>query len=524
MRKQSFIHGAIILLAAGIINRLLGFIPRIALPRLIGAEGVGLYQMGYPLLITLITIITGGIPIAVAKLTAEAVAQNDERAVRNVLRASLLLVIAVSIPLFITCILLAPWVSSHLLTDDRVYYTFVAMSPILIFVSISAVLRGYFQGKSNMIPTAFSQVSETIVRSIFVLLFAVWMLPYGIHFAAAGAMAGVLLGEIIGMIVLIIQFRLSEVGESPSSTTAQQINGRKFSSTIRSLLNISIPITGSKLVGSTSYFLESIMIVQSLAVAGVATAVATAQYGMLQGMVIPIILLPGVLTYSLSVSLIPTLSEAYARKDMRTIHARLHQSIRLALVTGVPFVVFMIVLAEPICLYLYGDPAPAAMLKWMAPAALFLYFQSPLQATLQVLDKPGTALINTFIGAAIKLTLIVFLAAKLKLGIHGVIIAICCNIVLVTCLHWFSISRWIGFSFSHIHFLKAFGAMLITGFVCYAVMYTFPIDVPVLRFILSVGSGAASYMIAIIFSKLIDPEDFAKIPWIGPRIARWKFK
>ncbi|KAF6588115.1 oligosaccharide flippase family protein, partial [Paenibacillus sp. EKM208P] len=72
MKKQTFIHGAIILLAAGIINRILGFIPRIALPRIIGPEGVGLYQQGYPFFIVLVTLITGGIPLAVAKLVAEA--------------------------------------------------------------------------------------------------------------------------------------------------------------------------------------------------------------------------------------------------------------------------------------------------------------------------------------------------------------------------------------------------------------------------------------------------------------------
>jgi stage V sporulation protein B len=70
--KQSFLNGAIILLAAGMTSRILGFVPRIMLPRIIGAEGVGLYQMGYPFLIMLITVITGGIPLALAKMVAEA--------------------------------------------------------------------------------------------------------------------------------------------------------------------------------------------------------------------------------------------------------------------------------------------------------------------------------------------------------------------------------------------------------------------------------------------------------------------
>src|SRR5690606_276978 len=135
-------------------------------------------------------------------------------------------------------------------------------------------------------------------------------------------------------------------------------------------------------------------------------ALATAQYGALQGMVIPLLLLPTALTYSLSVSLIPSLSEAAANNDHRTIQKRLHQSLRLALLIGTPFAVITFVLAEPICLYLYNDTNVAGMLKWMAPVALFIYLQAPLQAALQALDKPGTALLNTFIGASIKLTLI----------------------------------------------------------------------------------------------------------------------
>ena len=164
-------------------------------------------------------------------------------------------------------------------------------------------------------------------------------------------------------------------------------------------MRISIPITGSKLIGASSYLLESILIAQSLAIAGISTSLATAQYGALQGMIIPIILLPSALTMSLSVSLVPSLSEAAARKDIKTIHMRLHQSLKLALVTGAPFAVLMFVLAEPICTYMYNQPDVGVMLKMMAPIAIFIYFQAPLQSALQALNKPGAALINTLIGS-----------------------------------------------------------------------------------------------------------------------------
>ena len=189
-----------------------------------------------------------------------------------------------------------------------------------------------------MIPTATSQIMETLIRIVMVLVCSYMMIPYGIEYAAAGAMIGVLAGEIGGLAVLAIHFRWDKKA-SPKSPLAQigttKTTGRL--SNLRRILRISIPITGSKLIGASSYLLESILIAQSLAIAGISTSLATAQYGALQGMIIPIILLPSALTMSLSVSLVPSLSEAAARKDLKTIHMRLHQSLKLALVTGAPF-------------------------------------------------------------------------------------------------------------------------------------------------------------------------------------------
>lgn len=207
MTKQSFIQGTMILLAAGIINRILGFIPRIGLPRIIGPEGIGLYQMGYPFLIVVLTIITGGIPIAVAKLVAEAEAERNEARVRSIFHISLSISFTLGILFTVLCLGAAKWMTTHLFTDSRVFYTFICMSPIVVIVSVSSVIRGYFQGRQNMIPTAVSQVTETLVRSVAVLAFAYFLLPYGLHYAAAGAMLGVMIGELAAMFVLAAQYK-----------------------------------------------------------------------------------------------------------------------------------------------------------------------------------------------------------------------------------------------------------------------------------------------------------------------------
>lgn len=516
--KQTFIKGTLILLAAGIINRLLGFIPRIALPRIIGAEGVGLYQMGYPFVIVILTMITGGIPLAIAKLVAEAQSEGNVKRIRGILLISL--GITVFLGIFFTAISLAaaPWITAHLLTDSRVYPTFMWMTPIILIVSVSSVFKGYFQGRQNMIPSAVSQIVETIIRIVAVLFFAYLLLPKGIEYAAAGAMIGVVVGEIGGLVVILVYYLRSRKGYQlyhqasiDTQSTIIDSNRKSFASIFR----ISIPVTASRLVGSLSYFVESIAIVQSLAIAGVVTVAATAQYGILQGMIIPVLLLPSALTFSLSVSLVPSLSEAAARNDMHTIHKRLTQSLRLALVTGAPFAVIMYVFADQLCLYLYNMKDIGVMLKMMAPIALFIYFQAPLQTTLQALDKPGKALVNTLIGAVIKILLIYLLASNPKFGILGAIMAINLNIVIVTLLHWSSVSHFLKFKMKSIDFIKVGGAMLLMGFSCYLLMNTEWIEHDLLRFLSSLFIGMLIYLSCIVQIKLIDKHDMQRIPWIG---------
>lgn len=521
MTKQSFIRGTMILLTAGIINRILGFIPRITLPRVIGPEGIGLYQMGWPFLSVILTIVTGGIPVAIAKLIAEAEAENNESRVRSILRISLGLTIGLSLIFTAVSVLGASWITSHLLTDARVYYTFLCMSPLIPVIGISAVFRGYFQGRQNMIPTATSQTVETLIRIVMVLVCSYLMLPYGIEYAAAGAMIGVLAGEIGGLLLLALHFKFNK--QTPLTTAKVQIGTHKTGgrlSNLRRILRISVPVTGSKLIGAGSYLFESILIAQSLAIAGISVSMATSQYGALQGMVIPIILLPSALTMSLSVSLVPSLSEALARKDMKTIHMRLHQSLRLALVTGAPFAVLMFVLAEPICRYMYNQPDVGVMLKIMAPIALFIYFQAPLQSALQALNKPGAALINTLIGSTVKLTLIYFLASKPELGIHGAIFAINVNIVLVTLLHWNSVVRLLKFRMEGSDFGKIIAAMTLTGVCIYAVMYLPWSETEWLRFSTACLIGILMYLLFIIWFKLINQEDLLRVLRIGKKVIR----
>ncbi|MBB6729349.1 stage V sporulation protein B [Cohnella zeiphila] len=525
LRKQSFIQGAMILLAAGLVNRLLGFVPRIALPRIIGVEGVGLIQLVYPFMIVILTVITGGLPLAVAKMVAEADTAGRSGDVKKIVRFAMSIAVFASCAAAAACLAMAEWIATVVMTDPRVHTAFLVMIPILPMVAISSVWRGYFQGKQNMLPTAYSQTTESIVRIVLSLLLTSILVPYGLEIAAAGAVAGMAIGELAGLLILWVQVRKDvkspksrhakrdEPSPDPSPESPAAANDRRRLS--RTLLGIAMPVTGSRLIGSLSYLLESILTTRSLVAAGVAASLATAQYGALQGMVIPLLTLPGALTFSLAVSLVPALSEAAARGDRAGIQKRLHQSMRLAIVTGAPFIAMMGLLAHPICSLIYGDDSMAGMLRWLSVVGILLYMQAPLQAALQALDRPGTALLNSFVGAMIKLFLIVRLASRPDLGMDGVIIAIACNIALVTLLHWISVARLTGFRMLPLDFLKVLSAMIVTGAVALWIWNLENFAGGPLKLAAAAASATAVYLLLLIWLRLIDRFDVQRIPFIG---------
>ncbi len=208
---SKFIKGTLILIVASLITRILGFINRIVIARFIGEEGVGLYMMALPTLFLVINITQLGLPVAISKYVAEANARGDEKKIKKILVVSIGLYIYFIDDLFTPLLLLlAPMLSEILFTDKRTIWPLLAITPIIPIIAISSVLRGYFQGKQNMKPFAFSQVIEQVMRIAFIAVLTKAFLPYGIEYAAAGAMLASIIGELASLFYLLHAFKLKK--------------------------------------------------------------------------------------------------------------------------------------------------------------------------------------------------------------------------------------------------------------------------------------------------------------------------
>lgn len=512
--KQSFFKGTVILVISGLITRGLGTIYRIFLSRVIGAEAIGLYQMAFPTMILFITIVSSGIPVAVSKLVAEANAKKDIIAEKKILRISLMIVSIISIFLSIIFYFLIPIISKYLLTDIRVYQTLVVIVPIIPIISISSVMRGYFQGKHNMIPTATSTIIETIFRIISGIFFSLLLLPKGIEYASAGAMIGMVIGEIAGFITLIITYIRNKENKRNVKMTSSTTNKVVYNN----ISKLAVPITTSQLFASLSYFIEPAIVAHSLALAGIATNVATSLYGQLSGMALLIINFPTVITYSMSQSLLPVISEAAAKRDFKAVHARLNQAIDISLIIGIGAAMYLFIMADYLATLLFDIQEVGHLIKIMAPFGIFLYIQKPLAATLQGLDHAKETMNNSIIASVIKTVAIFVLASQLRFGIDGVAIAINIGMLLVTLLHLRSVVNIINFRISIIPIIKICLSAFSIGYLSYYIMENILITLPlILKFILVSLIFVIIYISLLFFTKVINKKDFKRIPRIGSK-------
>ncbi len=514
---SKFLKGTMILMVAAFITRVLGFINRIVVARFIGEEGVGLFMMAFPTLILVITITQLGLPVAISKNVAEAEAKGNIRKVKKILVVSLATTLGLSIIFTPLLILLAPYLSHTLFTDPRTYYPLVAIAPIIPIVAISSVIRGYFQGRQNMKPSAYSQVIEQVVRITLIALLTKAFLPYGIEYAAAAAMVASVLGEFASLLYLFTSFKLMKKFKVRRKFFKSIRNGKE---TFTELMSVALPTTGSRMIGSIAWFFEPIVVAHSLSLAGVAATMATKMYGSLTGYALPLLFLPSFITLSLSQSLVPAISEANSQKNFMLIEHRLQQALRFCLITGGISVVILYIYAKPLMRLMYGSESGAIFLMIMAPFFLFYYYQGPLQAVLQALNLARAAMINSLIGAIIKTAVIFLLASQPAFGINGAALGIVTGFMLVTMLHFMTILKYISMTIYIRDYLKIAIVLVLTGvWGHYSYLHLFTNDGLIIRLLFGVFSTTSLYLVLSILLRLIVKNDLVRIPYIGRLIS-----
>ncbi len=422
--KNKFIKSTIILIIGGLITKILAMIIKIFLTRSIGDDGISLYMLVLPTFNLFITLCTMSLSTSISKLVSEN--GKSKKIVLSIIPVSLIY----NFILMILLILLAPTIATKLLNNDMTKYPIMAIGFTLPFICLSSILKGYFYGKENMGPYVVSNIVEQLVRFGFIIFLIPKLLEYGINIACVGVVLINVISEFSSIICLILFIPNKKIN----------INDFKFDKMIfKDLMDISLSSTGSRLIGSISYFLEPVILTFVMLKVGFTNSYITLEYGVITGYVYPLLLLPSFFTMAIATSLLPVIANNYASRNYDYIKKKLKQAIGISLVIGVLFTIINMLIPGMLLKLVYNTELGVTYIRVIAPFFLLHYIQGPLTSYLQATNMAKQAMYGTLVGAIIKNVLLIVL--PFFIGIWGFIVASLVNIIYVTGQHIYYVKK-----------------------------------------------------------------------------------
>lgn len=405
MARKSFVSGAVILMLAGLIVRVFGFLFRIYLSNLIGAEGMGLFQLISPVYMLVILTLTAGISIAVSKMVSEQQALGHPSNLRRITGCALLVVVTGGVIVSLLLYFNLDYIVNEILKDGRTYYSVLLLIPCIPVIAAAAALKGYFYGIQNVVPTAYSQIVEQIVKIGLVLATAGHFVKLGLEYACAIATAGMAFGEIANLLTLYIVYVYKKKKEQKGIPRTGMLRKRKI---IRTLLEISVPISINRFITSVMSAFENILIPRMLVAGGMAYTASIQLYGKLSGMAMSLIFFPSLVTMSLAITLVPAISEAVSLKNFRTVNNRISRSIQISMVMGFIFTAVFLSYHNEISALIFRKDNIGELLYLLSFTCVLIYLFQTLTGVLNGLGKQGILLRNSVAGSVVRIAAVYF--------------------------------------------------------------------------------------------------------------------
>lgn len=509
MKRSSFIYGAIILAIVNFLVRFIGFAYKIILSRQIGPEGIGLFQIASPVLMFFITFTTAGIPVAVSKLVAAQKALRNDLGCKKVLRSALFLVISLSF-LFITIIVLfGQFICTYILKNNDIYYLIIMLSPAILIISVSSVIRGFFYGLKKVSPPGIAQIIEQLSRIVFVLAVVQYFQPIDPRLGAIIAIIGISIGESFGLLWLIFHYR-----QYSKSQIYLSMKSQSYLSFISSILYIAGPITLSRLIGMVMQLINTILIPQKLVAAGYTMNEAVAIFGKVMGMAMPIIFLPFTVTSALVVNIIPNLSEGLEQKRFNDMRNDISLCIRIVLLLSIPLCCVFVLFSKPISIALYDDADVGRYMSILGFSTVFLSLQSTLSGILNGIGKQISATLNGFIGACFQLVCILWLVGNPSYGINGFLLGFIGSSFIISTLNFITLNRVINTDINLRDYI--FKPIIASIFSISAILLTYSyilqlVSASYISLIISLSIGIMIYILLLLATKALPSNIIKKV-------------
>ena len=421
MKKNLFIKSTLILILSGFLTKMLGFIIKVVYTRIIGEYGISLFTIATPTYSLLLTISTLAIPISISKLVSE----NKGRSIR-ILTSATFLILSINFLLILIIFLTKDFITTNLLKEPLASPILMAFALTLPFVSISAVLKGYFAGKQNMVPHATSNILEQIVRLIIIVTILPILMKKSVIYAVLGLILLTILSEISSIIVFLF-FLPKHINYKTNLLPSKKHT--------KDILNISLPTVSSRIIGNIGYFLEPIILTNLLLFSGYTNAYILREYGAYNAYSLALLTMPGFFIAAISTSLLPEISKFHGERNSSMVKRRIKQSLLFALLIGTFFSFIIFTFRDKLLFTLYNTTNGSDYIKILAPFFVLFYLEGVLTSALQALGHAKITMNITLWGVILKL-LVMAILSLCHIGIYSLVIAEIINILFVVLINF----------------------------------------------------------------------------------------
>ena len=376
-KRRGLFWSAAVLLICNFISRVLGFIYKIILVRLIGTEGIGITEMTGPVYSFALVAASLGIPMALSRLLAKEIGRRSYRNIRRIQKTATILLALLGGAASVICCCFAPGLLAICGVSAGADYLRI-LSPAVLLVTVCSGFRAYFQATKQIGIIGVSQNLEQTVRVTVGSVLVYLALPYGPKEQIAAVAAATLSGEFCGLLFILRAY----LKQRPQYTKPPNVSP---GAVVFSLLSFGAPVTVQKLIMSAILMLQALLIPLALQKGGLSAAQATDAYGNFSGVALSLIHLPGIFTATLAMALLPSIAET--EQNPARLNSRINQSLHITTVIGLPFMLLFYEFSDELCLWLFNAPGAAASLRVLSVAAVFIYAQTALTSILQGLGK-----------------------------------------------------------------------------------------------------------------------------------------
>ncbi len=416
-----------LILILSAIAKVLSFLVRIILGRTLSSEAMSYYSLAQNTMIFIITLAQMGIPMALSKV----IAQNPKY-FRH-LKAGILMTLFNNLILILAFIFLIPLLAKMIYGNAMIIPVLWAIVPLIPLVSLSGLLKGYFLGKQRQVASNACQISEEVVRILFVMIIFAWKKDLSPVAMASIAMLSIAAGE-IGTI-LHLGFLLPN--KKKIGTLIPHLSDHVEKDHFDAILALSLPMTASRFIGSFFLFLEP-MIINKFSAAYLKSALLRS-YTSINAYIMPLLSLPSFATLALGNWLLSSFSYYYSRNQKKTAMKILKGCLLFSLFIGCLCCGALTFFSEEICDLFYHKVTMASQLKQMALPFILLSIQPILSNVLHALGESKSAMIDSLCGSLIRC--MIFLSGSEIFLLNTSRIAITSGMIITTCLHGFNVLK-----------------------------------------------------------------------------------